>query len=73
MRRYYEHRDALAMQKLSETVSDLYLCKDERQAARLWQSARTALLNAGVHKARVEKVVAARDLERLAKLVSEIF
>lgn len=73
VRRYYEHKDALTVQKLGEIVSELYVCKDETRAGRLWRSARTALLNAGVHKTRVEDVVAARNLERLARLVQELF
>jgi hypothetical protein len=73
VRRYYEHKDNLATQKLSEIVSDLYLCKDDKEAARLWQSAHTALLSAGVHQARADSIVAARDLKRLAKLVGELF
>jgi hypothetical protein len=73
VRRYYEHRDALMHQKLAEIVSDLYLCEDEKKAERLWKSARTALLNAGAPKPRVETVIASRNLERLAALLAELF
>ena len=38
VRRYYDHQDDMVHQKLSETVSDLYLCTDEKKAARLWKS-----------------------------------
>lgn len=73
IKRYYENKDDLMTQKLGEIVSELYLCDSEKKAARLWKSARTALLNAGVVEKRVEIVVANRDLEKLAKLVTEIF
>ena len=73
VRRYYEHQDDVAHQKLSEIVSDLYVCTDEKKAARLWQSARTALLKTSVGKARVERTVAERDLNDLAALVSKLF
>jgi hypothetical protein len=73
VRRYYDHKNNLMTQKLGEIVSDLYLCKEQKQAARLWQSAHTALLNAGVQKARADSIMAARDLKRLAKVVSELF
>ena len=73
VRRYYEHRDALVHQKLAEIVSDLYLCEDQKAAARLWKSAQTALLGAGAPKARVERIVAGRDLKGLAALVGELF
>ncbi len=73
VRRYYEHKDDLVHQKLSEIVSDLYLCADDKKAARLWKSVRTALVNAGVHEGQAERLVAARDLDGLARLVGEIF
>jgi hypothetical protein len=73
IKRYYENKDALMTQKLGEIVSELYLCDSDKKADRLWKSARTALLNAGVVEKRVEIVVANRDLEKLAKLVTEIF
>ena len=74
VKRYYKHRDHLMTQKLGEIVSDLYLCAGgEKKAVRMWKSARTALLNAGANGARVEKLIADRDLEELARLVGEIF
>jgi len=73
IKRYYENKDTLMSQKLGEIVSELYLCEDDKKASRLWRSAATALLNAGVIEARVERVVEDRDLEGLAKLLNEIF
>ena len=73
VRRYYEHKDDLMHQKLSEIVSDLYLCTDEKRAARLWRSARTALVNSGVHEGRADRLIEERDLEGLAALVSDLF
>ena len=73
IRRYYENKDNLMNQKLGEIVSELYLCTDEKKAARLWKSAHQALVNAGAHKGQAERLVTARDLEGLAKLVGELF
>lgn len=73
VRRYYENRETGATQKLGEVVSELYTCEDEKRATRLWRSALTALVNAGVHRGRAERIVAERDLEHLARLVGEIF
>lgn len=70
--RYYEHRDTIALQKLSEAVSDLYLCESEKKAAALWKSAATALKNAGADPARAAKIVEARNIEGLAKLLNEL-
>ena len=73
VRRYYEHKDDLAHQRLSEIVSELYLCEDREKADRLWQRTLEALLKVGAAKARVHRLVAARDLEALATLVNELF
>jgi len=73
VRRYYEHKGTLAVQKLGELVSELSTCEDKRRAARLWSQVRTALVNAGAHKAQVEGVVTSRDLERLAQLIGKLF
>jgi len=73
VRRYYEHRENLAHQRLCEIVSELYLCASEKEAARLWRAAAAALKNAGAPRARAERCVASRDLEDLARLVARLF
>jgi hypothetical protein len=72
VRRYYEHRDTIMLQKLSEIVSDLYLCTGEKKAQALWKSAATALKNAGAEPQRIERIVQARDVKALAGLVGEL-
>ena len=73
VRRYYEHKDTLANQKLAEAVSELYVCTEEKKLARLWKSVGKALLNAEVPKAFADKIVAGRDLEKLADTVNKLF
>ena len=73
VRRYYEHKSDIAHQKLAEMVSELYLCTDEGRRGRLWQSVGAALSNTDAGKARVERILAARDLKALAELVGELF
>ena len=73
VRRYYEHKETLGTQKLSEIVSDLYLCEDAGKAERLWQQALTALQNAGMHEGRAKRIVEGRNLERLARVLEELF
>jgi len=73
VRRYYENKSDVAHQALSQIVSELYLCTDTKKAERLWKKAETALVNAGVHKTKAHNAVAERDLEKLARLVGEIF
>ncbi len=73
VRRYYDNKDNVAVQTLTEIVSELYLCTDQKKAAGLWKKARTALVNAGVPAAKADKTTADQDLKALAKLVEKIF
>ncbi len=73
IRRYYENRDDIMSQKLSEIVSDLYMCSDPQKAARLWKSARTALNNLNAPPGKVEKCVTEKNLQMLAEIVSDLF
>ena len=72
IRRFYEHRDTLAIQKLGEIVSNLYLETSEAKIKRGWTSAHAQLLAAGVHKHEADHVVADRDLGALAKIVERL-
>jgi hypothetical protein len=69
--RYYQHLDTLTAQKLGELVSELYLCTDEKKAAKLWKSADQALAKTSADPAAVAKVIAARDAPGLARLVAK--
>jgi hypothetical protein len=70
--RYYEHKDTIMGQRLGELVSELYLCTDPAKVERLWQSARTALHNMGVHQSRMDVLMTKRSAELLAALVNEL-
>jgi hypothetical protein len=69
--RYYEHRDTIMSQKLSELVSDLYLAEGKK-AESLWKRVETALNNTGADPKRWAPVVRERDLAGLAALVNEL-
>ena len=70
--RYYEHVDTIALQKLSEIVSDLYLAEGG-QATKLWNSARQALAKlAPADDPHVTKVLSVRSIAGLAKLVTDL-
>ncbi len=73
VKRYYQNKETLANQKLGEIVSELYLETNPKKAERLWQSTKTALLNAGATPSRVNKIVEEKNLKALADLVTEIF
>jgi hypothetical protein len=71
VKRYYEHLDAITLQKLQETLSDLYVATDPRAADRLWKRAHELLVKAGADPAKVEAAVAAASIDRLAALVEQ--
>lgn len=70
--RYYEHRDTIASERLSELVSELYLAGTDAQRAKLWKRVETALGTAQADPARAQRVLASRDLKALAALVADI-
>jgi hypothetical protein len=70
--RYYKHQDTLMIQKLQEIVSELALADDPGKTGRLWGSAHKALLKTPVDKKFVAEVIMRRDVEELARLVSDI-
>lgn len=70
--RYYEHFDTIQLTKLSETVTELYLADSPKKAEKLWKTAATALARLDDNDGRVARILEAKDVEALAKLVSEL-
>lgn len=73
IKRYYENRDHIAVQKLGEIVSSLYTETNARKVASGWKAAEKHLLAAGVHEHEVTNVVQDRDLGALAKILERLF
>ncbi|MEL7087702.1 MAG: hypothetical protein AAGL98_04560, partial [Planctomycetota bacterium] len=71
VKRYYQNQDTIQSNKLSELVSELWLAEDAKTQTKLWGKAQVALMRLGVDATRVGAVVAKRDLEALAKLVTQ--
>jgi hypothetical protein len=71
VRRYYQHLDTLAVQKLAELVSELYLATDEKKRQKLWAEAAAHLPKLDADQGRVRRVLEARDVAGLAALVNE--
>ena len=71
IKRFYENRDTLALQKLGEIVSDLYLEEKPAAIARKWKAAHAQMLAVGVHQHQADTITEDRDLGALAKIVSE--
>ena len=71
IKRYYQNIDAIALQKLSETVTELYLAEGKKRE-RLWKKAAAAMEKMGVQPARIESIVKSNKPELLAQLVQEM-
>jgi hypothetical protein len=71
IKNYYEHKETIHANKLSEIVSDLWVTESEKGKAKLWSRAQMALMRLGIDATKVAKVVGNRDMEGLAKLVGQ--
>ena len=71
IKRYYEHRDTLALQKLAEIVSNLYLEDNPGKRKRAWKSVRTQLIAAGVPEQQADAIVDDEDLGAVAEIVQQ--
>ncbi len=72
VKRYYEHRDTLAIANLEQLVSDLFVCDDPKQAARLWDRVAKALKHSGADVQAAEKLLVDRDVTALTRLVNQL-
>ncbi len=73
--RYYDHRETIALTKLSEIVSDLYLADTASKQKTLWTRAHKALTNLAkervVDQAKADAIVERRDIEALAEIANK--
>jgi len=72
IKRYYEHCETLALQKLGEIVSDLYLADTPAGKKKLWARAEKALMKLDCPVERREMVLESQNLEALARLLSDL-
>jgi len=73
IKRYYDHKPDLMLQKLSELVSDLMVTDDEKKRKRLWAKAETALKNLKVPSSRIARILESQDPNLLAEVVKDFF
>ncbi|MDY0166020.1 MAG: hypothetical protein RBS80_05715 [Thermoguttaceae bacterium] len=71
IRNYYRNRDTIAVQRLGELVTDLYLAEGKARE-RLWQRATVALENLGVSKEQIDHLVCSDDPALLARQVERL-
>ena len=71
IKRYYNNLDTIQLQKLAETVTELYLAEGKK-VERLWKTAIAAMQKLEVPQQRIDILVKSQNLEQLAKLVKEL-
>jgi hypothetical protein len=69
--RYYENREQIDNQRLSELVTNLYLAEGKKRA-KLWTTAEELMVRLKVPKSRIEHVVKTDDPARLAEVVNDL-
>lgn len=68
---YYDNRDTIALQRLEELVTELYLAEGKKRE-RHWKTARTHLAKLGVPQKQVDDLIAKDQPEALAMLVKKL-
>ena len=68
---YYQNRDAISLQRLSELVTDLYLAEGKKRQQQ-WKYIVAALEKLNVKQSRIDHLVAQDDPALLARLVEEL-
>lgn len=71
IRRYYDNRDQIDSQRLSELVANLFLAEGKKRA-KLWETARDMMKRLNVPDSRIEHVVATNDPAILAEVVKDL-
>lgn len=71
IRNYYQNYDALALQRLGEQVTELYLA-DGKARTKKWEQVVKSLEKLKVPASRIEHLVESDDPALLAKLLEEL-
>ena len=68
---YYQNREAIALQRVQELVTELYLATGKKRA-KLWDSLPGHLQKLGVKQPEIDNLVAQENPELVAKLVERL-
>lgn len=71
IRNYYENRESIALQRVQELVTELYLTEGKKRE-RHWKTLASHLEKLGVKRARIDHLVAQDNPELVAQLVQEL-
>jgi hypothetical protein len=71
IRNYYENRDTIALQKLGELVTELYLAETETKRAKLWERVEKSMTQLKTPAAIAAHIMQKKDIEILARNLQE--
>lgn len=71
IKRYYDNRDQIDDQRLSELVTNLFLAS-EKKRPRMWETAEQIMTRMELPASRIRHVMESRDPAVLAKIVEEL-
>jgi hypothetical protein len=71
IKRYYENQDPLALQRLAELVSDLYLATGKKRQ-RVWENLVLAMRKLGIPQERIDHLKKQDNPALLAEVVKEL-
>lgn len=71
IKNYYNNREGIALQRVQELVTELYLAEGKKRA-KLWDSLPGHLEKLGIKKAEIDHLVAEEKPELVAKLVERL-
>jgi hypothetical protein len=69
--RYYQNIDQVALQRLQELVTDLYLAETDKKRDRLWGQVQKAMDNIKVQPTIAQHILKTRDVKILAKNIED--
>jgi hypothetical protein len=68
---YYQNLDAIALGRLGELVSELYLAETETKKERLWERAHKAMVNLKIPPEIISHIMTKKDVRILAKNLND--
>ena len=68
---YYNNRNDIALGKLSELVSELFLADTDAKRDRLWERAHKAMVNLKIPPAIIDHIMTKKDIKILAQNLNE--
>lgn len=71
IKRYYDNKDQIDEQRLSELVTNLYLAPPKKQA-KMWETAEELMTRMKLPASRITHVMETKDAAVLAKVVEEL-